>query len=68
MPVYEYRCEVCDARFELRRPLAAAGEPASCPDGHPGARRLLSVFQTAGRTGPPAPLSGGCGSGCACAS
>lgn len=69
MPVYEYRCDTCDERFELRRSLAEAGAPARCPAGHAGARRLLSVFATAGRSGAPspAPVAGGCGAGCACA-
>lgn len=69
MPVYEYRCTTCDTRFEIRRPAAEAGAPATCPDGHEGARRVLSVFATAGRSAPAAAptTGGGCGAGCACA-
>lgn len=73
MPFYEYRCEVCERRFELRRPVQEASAPASCPEGHPGARRLLSVFATAGRSGgdaAPMPVGGGgggcCGGACGC--
>ena len=76
MPLYEFRCRTCDTTFELRRPMSEASDPASCPDGHEGAVRLLSVFATAGASvgassgGAPAPRpSGGgcCGGGCGCA-
>jgi putative FmdB family regulatory protein len=73
MPLYEYRCRTCDDRFELRRPMSAANEPAACPAGHPDALRLLSVFASVGATSSaatPAPSpsnGGGCGSGCGCA-
>lgn len=72
MPLYEYRCEICDTRFELRRSLTASSEPATCPNGHAHARRLLSVFATAGRSGPtPSTAQGAggggcCGGGCGC--
>jgi len=71
MPLYEFRCRTCDDTFDVRRPMSQAGEPAECPNGHPGAVRLLSVFASVG--GSPAaaqPASGpagGCGSGCGCA-
>jgi putative FmdB family regulatory protein len=75
MPVYEYLCRTCDARFEARRPMDQAGSPIECPDGHADVTRLLSVFASVGRatTSTPAaapPASGftGCGPGCACAS
>jgi putative FmdB family regulatory protein len=70
MATYEYRCPTCDSRFELRRPMSDSSEPATCPEGHPGAVRLLSVFASVS-TGPastPA-FSGGsgpCGPACAC--
>ena len=44
MPTYEFRCTTCETVFEERRPMAASDDPARCPDGHLGARRLLSVF------------------------
>lgn len=75
MPLYEFRCRTCDTTFELRRPMSEASDPASCPDGHDGAVRLLSVFATAGAstggspsTAPaPRPSGGGCcGGGCGC--
>ncbi len=76
MPVYEFRCSTCHAVFDERRPMVEADAPATCPDGHRGARRLLPVFATMGRTAEPAlnpagetcgvPVAGGCGAGCAC--
>jgi putative FmdB family regulatory protein len=73
MATYEYRCRTCETRFELRRPMAEADAPASCPRGHDQAVRLLSVFAAVGSssavdrapaTGAVAP--GPCGGSCAC--
>ncbi len=74
MPTYEFRCATCEVVFEDRRSMAAADEPAECPAGHVGAKRLLSVFAaTSGGSdslrpapsGTPAPQGGGCcGGGC----
>ncbi len=74
MPLYEFRCRSCDETFEVRRPMSQAGEPATCPDGHDGAVRLLSVFASVGASGSSgapapaaqAPRAGGCGAGCGC--
>lgn len=73
MPVYEYRCTTCDTAFELRRSMSESNEPASCPSGHAGAKRLLSVFASVGggpsTAGAPAPMptaARGCGGACAC--
>jgi putative FmdB family regulatory protein len=69
VPFYEYRCDTCEAHFELRRPAGESEAPATCPDGHVGARRLLSVFATAGRASNSAgaPSAGGCcGGSCGC--
>lgn len=68
--MYEYRCKVCDERFEMRRGIAEADEPAGCPVGHADSVRLLSVFAatgraTAGASTSPAP-AGPCGGSCAC--
>ncbi|MFZ9156864.1 MAG: FmdB family zinc ribbon protein [Ilumatobacteraceae bacterium] len=74
MPLYEFRCRTCESTFEVRRPMAEASDPATCPEGHEGAVRLLSVFAsvgaTSGTSSAPAPAprtGGGCGSGCGCA-
>ncbi|MFM9138542.1 MAG: FmdB family zinc ribbon protein [Actinomycetota bacterium] len=72
MPTYEFRCKTCDSVFEERRSMAQANEPATCPQGHDTAVRLLSVFASVGGNQSstpapsPAPRAGGCGSGCGC--
>jgi len=74
VPLYEFRCPVCDDTFEARRPMAEASDPIDCPQGHEGSRRLLSVFASVGSSsapGPsapaPRPTGHGCGSGmCGC--
>jgi len=43
MPLYEYYCKKCDSQFERLRPAGAQGEPASCPNGHAGARPVVSL-------------------------
>lgn len=73
VPLYEFRCRACDETFEVRRPMSESSAPATCPQGHDGAVRLLSVFASVGATAAsePAtqarPTGGGCGGGCACA-
>lgn len=73
MPLYEYKCRTCESTFEVRRPMSESNLPATCPDGHDGAVRLLSVFASVGGSpatpSAPAPKAGGhgCGGGCACA-
>lgn len=74
MPLYEYRCRTCGTVYEQRRPMADADAPATCPNGHTGAVKLLPVFATVGAAAGPAagggvcgaPVAGGCGAGCAC--
>jgi len=71
VPVYEFRCSTCHAVFDEGRPMTDADAPATCPDGHVGATRLLAVFATTGLAAEPrgvcgAPVAGGCGGGCAC--
>jgi putative FmdB family regulatory protein len=63
MPIYEFRCQRCDERFEERRSMHDADAPASCSQGHPDVVRLLPVFAM---TGTAAPDSSGCGAGDAC--
>jgi putative FmdB family regulatory protein len=72
VPLYEYRCKTCDDRFELRRPMAEADDPAPCPDGHADTVRLLAAFAATGRASATAATSvgsmpaGPCGGSCAC--
>lgn len=45
MPLYEYLCSNCQARFEVLRTLGQADDPASCPHCHSSeTRRLISIF------------------------
>ncbi|MGC4803905.1 FmdB family zinc ribbon protein [Micromonospora sp. DT233] len=74
MPRYEFRCRACGDTFEVNRPMARAGEAASCPQGHADTVKLLSTVAVTGRGGAgaagPAPAGGGgggcCGGGCGC--
>ncbi|PZG16273.1 FmdB family transcriptional regulator [Micromonospora craterilacus] len=72
MPRYEFRCRACGDTFEVNRPMARAGEPASCPQGHADTVKLLSTVAVTGRgggvAGPASAPSGGgcCGGGCGC--
>ncbi|MER7893589.1 zinc ribbon domain-containing protein [Micromonospora sp. NPDC094482] len=73
MPRYEFRCRACGDTFEVNRPMAQAGEPAACPQGHGDTVKLLSTVAVTGRggtgaaTGASAPTGGGCcGGGCGC--
>jgi len=77
MPIYEYYCPKCAAKFERLRPMtraddaraddARANESATCTKGHGGAARTLSVFAGVARNADGsldmAPSSGGCGCG-----
>ena len=63
MPIYEFRCQRCEARFEVRRPMREAGAPTRCPDGHAEVTRLLPMFAT---TGLAQPAAQGCGTGSGC--
>jgi putative FmdB family regulatory protein len=51
MPRYEYRCRACGDTFEVSRPMSAAAESASCPQGHDDTVKLLSTVALTGRGG-----------------
>ncbi len=45
MPLYEYRCEACDTRFEIVQALSAKPEDTVCPQCRAKkATRLMSAF------------------------
>ncbi len=47
MPIYEYRCQHCEERFEQLVPLRAEHPPVTCPRcGTQEIRKLLSAFST----------------------
>lgn len=64
MPLYEYYCPQCETRFELLRPMNRSDDPATCPNGHEEAQRVLSVFSSVskGAAGETAPIGGDFGS------
>jgi putative FmdB family regulatory protein len=68
MPLYEYYCKNCNERFELLRPVSRMDDPATCPEGHTHADRVLSTFAafSQGDSGASQPIAGSdpC-SGCA---
>ncbi|MFD1828290.1 zinc ribbon domain-containing protein [Streptomyces desertarenae] len=67
MPRYEFRCRSCGTTFEVNRPMAESGAPASCPEGHDDTVKLLSTVAVGGgaaRSSAPAPSGGGGGGGC----
>ena len=67
MPLCEYYCRRCAAKFELLRPMNRADEPATCPKGHGAAARMLSVFARVGRdSGAEYEQMPSAGCGCAC--
>lgn len=46
VPVYEYFCKSCDDKFEVLAPMGRMTQVLDCPEGHLGARKVLSVFAT----------------------
>ena len=70
MPLYEYYCTRCGERFEMLRPIGRATEPATCPQGHGGAKRTLSMFASVSREGglgeAPSAFGSTPAGGCAC--
>jgi putative FmdB family regulatory protein len=61
MPLYEYYCPRCETRFELLRPMSRSDRSATCPNGHEGAQRVVSVFSAVskGAGGETASIGGG---------
>ena len=70
MPLYEYYCAKCKDKFELLRPMSRSDEPATCPSGHAGAERGLSVFSSfsKGADGSLSPVAGSAPACSSCAS
>jgi putative FmdB family regulatory protein len=66
VPRYDFRCRDCGSTFEVSRPMNAASDPATCPDGHEDTVKLLTTVAVGGlSSGPSAPARvGGGGGGC----
>ncbi len=62
MPIYEYRCNKCDHKFEIFQSIGASNESLNCPScNEPKPDRLFSVFGSAGGGSDAAfSSSGGC--------
>ena len=60
MPIYEYYCPECDAKFDLLRRISQVDEPGECPDCQHMAKRVLSAFscRTITPAGKVAPVAG----------
>ncbi len=65
MPIYEYRCEECDHRFEIIQRLGASSDGLTCPGcGAPRLEKMFSTFAAAATQGSTAePASASCGQG-----
>ena len=65
MPIFEYRCQDCDTRFEKLVRNSDTDGPV-CPScGTPHVEKELSTFaaHANGRSSSPAPMPGGCPAG-----
>ncbi len=64
MPIYEYRCEECDHRFEIIQRLGADAGGLTCPGcGTPRLEKVFSTFAASTQGSTAEPASGGCGQG-----
>lgn len=58
MPLYAFRCTLCETEFEVSRKMSDASNPANCPiDGAAGSRIFSApiTLQNRGVDAPPAP-------------
>lgn len=65
MPLYEYKCDKCDNKFETLVSFRNAGNPVECPKcGSRETSKLMSTFcANAGGNTTSASSSASCGSG-----
>jgi len=61
VPSYDMRCRACGETFEVKRCMAQADDPASCPNGHEDTVRLFSAVAFAGGGHGQGPATGGSG-------
>ncbi len=63
MPLYEYRCDDCDHRFEVLQRLEAGAEELLCPEcGAESLEKLFSTFAASAESSAGAAMApaGGC--------
>jgi putative FmdB family regulatory protein len=49
MPIYEYQCHKCNAKFEVLQSIIADNERLACPKcGEPKPKKLFSLFASFG--------------------
>jgi putative FmdB family regulatory protein len=66
MPIYEYRCRDCDARFEVLQRVGQGAEGLVCPRcGADRVEKQFSTFASLGASASPpwGSSAGSCGSG-----
>ncbi len=52
MPIYEYQCNQCGQRFEVRQGIGEGSNNLNCPKcSAPNPRRLFSAFFSRGSSG-----------------
>ena len=70
MPLYEYYCPSCSQKFELLRPMSRSDDPATCPRGHAGVERVVSLFASFSKAadGSVAPVGGSSCAACSAGS
>ncbi len=70
MPLYEYLCDNCETKFEIRRAMSEIDAPAPCPkcDSEHVTRQMSLVFAMTQSDSGVSALGGGCGCGgmCSC--
>ncbi len=68
MPIYEYTCTACNAKFDQLLKTMSGKETVSCPKcGSKKTQRAMSVFAVGGEP-PRSPSTQSHGGGCACCS
>ena len=59
MPIYEFRCRACAAKFEALRPMGDDGTTLRCPEcGERRPEKRVSTFAAGGGCGPGGTSSG----------
>ena len=60
MPIYQYECEKCGHKFDLRRSIDEVDSEITCPEcGAKHPRRVISLYSTFSPSGGCAPIGGG---------